>query len=136
MEAAYLMAKCKARSKQSGQRCRRDAIAGGTVCPTHGGSAPQVRASARLRLAALVDPSINVLDKLLKDRKKEPALAYRAAVAVLDRNGFGATTKLIGAGDDGAIAIKLDVSAKQDLESRINSLITGAGEVAVLPEPN
>jgi hypothetical protein len=136
MEWLDLMATCTARSKQTGKRCRRPAIPGGTVCFTHGGGAPQVRAAARVRLAALVDPSINVLDKLLKRQKKEPAIAFRAAVAVLDRNGFGPTTKIIGAGEDGAITIQLDVSAKQDLESRINSLIAEAKEVTVLPEPN
>lgn len=44
--------RCKARSKHSGKQCRRYAIAGGTVCPTHGGSAPQVQAAAARRLEA------------------------------------------------------------------------------------
>lgn len=30
----------------AGKPCRKNAIAGGTVCPTHGGAAPQVRAKA------------------------------------------------------------------------------------------
>lgn len=35
----------------SGARCRRHAIRGGTVCATHGGRAPQVKAAAARRLA-------------------------------------------------------------------------------------
>lgn len=44
--------RCKAKAKHSGKQCRRYAIAGGTVCPNHGGSAPQVKAAAQRRLAA------------------------------------------------------------------------------------
>lgn len=39
------------------------------VCATHGGTAPQLRATAATRLAALVDPSIGVLDKTLRNSK-------------------------------------------------------------------
>ena len=35
----------------SGRRCRRSAVKGASVCPSHGGSAPQVRAAAAVRLA-------------------------------------------------------------------------------------
>lgn len=44
--------RCKAKSKNSGKQCRRYAIEGGTVCPTHGGSAPHVKAAAARRLEA------------------------------------------------------------------------------------
>lgn len=43
--------RCTARSKRSGQRCRKLAVRGATVCATHGGSAPQVRAAAARRVA-------------------------------------------------------------------------------------
>lgn len=42
---------CTAKSKRSGERCRRWAVAGGKVCPTHGGKAKQVQAAAKRRLA-------------------------------------------------------------------------------------
>jgi hypothetical protein len=42
--------RCRAHSKRSGERCRRSAIPGGTVCVMHGGAAPQVAAAARRRL--------------------------------------------------------------------------------------
>lgn len=42
--------RCTARSKQSGERCKRWAIKGGTVCPMHGGKSSLVRAKAERRL--------------------------------------------------------------------------------------
>jgi len=38
-----------ARSKRSGERCKRTPIVGGTVCSMHGGLAPQVAAAALRR---------------------------------------------------------------------------------------
>lgn len=40
---------CTARSKRSGERCKRAAIVGGTVCSMHGGKAPAVAAAAEQR---------------------------------------------------------------------------------------
>lgn len=42
---------CTATSKRSGERCRRWAVAGGKVCPNHGGKAPQVKRAAEQRAA-------------------------------------------------------------------------------------
>lgn len=42
--------RCKAR-KRNGDPCGRYAVVGGTVCPSHGGNAPQVRAKAKQRVA-------------------------------------------------------------------------------------
>jgi hypothetical protein len=64
-------------------RCKRQAIAGGSVCPVHGGSAPQVKKKAQARLLALVDPALAVVLFDLQN-KKEPALARRASEDVLD----------------------------------------------------
>lgn len=44
-------ARCSARSKRSGEQCKRTAVAGATVCTAHGGKAPQVRAAAERRVA-------------------------------------------------------------------------------------
>lgn len=41
---------CTAKSKQSGSRCRRAAIPGGSVCWMHGGASPATRAAAQRRL--------------------------------------------------------------------------------------
>ena len=61
--------RCEAQSKQSGTRCKRHAIAGGRVCSMHGGKAPNVIAAAKIRLAALVDPTILRLEKEIKRGK-------------------------------------------------------------------
>lgn len=42
--------RCTATAKSTGERCRKAAIRGGTVCGTHGGSAPQTKAAAQRRL--------------------------------------------------------------------------------------
>lgn len=42
--------KCTAKSKQSGERCKRYPIRGGTVCAIHGGKTPVVAAAAKRRL--------------------------------------------------------------------------------------
>jgi len=42
--------RCKARSNRTGQQCARKPIAGGDVCASHGGRAPQVKAAATRRL--------------------------------------------------------------------------------------
>ena len=85
------MARCTAKNGR-GEACKAQAIRGGNVCFTHGGAAPQVKAAAEARLRALVDPSIGVLDKTLKNGKR-PDLALKAATDVLDRQGFGAVHK-------------------------------------------
>jgi hypothetical protein len=77
---------CSAQSKQSGEQCKRPPIPGGNVCRMHGGAAPQVQASARDRLNALVEPAIEALGRAMRSRNV-PAIV-RAAQLVLDRCGF------------------------------------------------
>lgn len=73
----------------------------------HGGGAPQVKKSAALRLAALVDPAIGVLAKALK-QTGDLRLAADVAKDVLNRNGFKSPDemKLVGAGPNGEIQIE------------------------------
>lgn len=42
--------RCTATSTQTGERCRKRPIVGGTVCYTHGGATPQVKAAAAERV--------------------------------------------------------------------------------------
>lgn len=56
------------------------------MCVKHGGGAPQVQNKARERLAALVDPSLARLAKLI-DSDNEP-VALGAVKDALDRNGY------------------------------------------------
>jgi hypothetical protein len=65
----------------------------------HGGGAPQVKKAAALRLAALVDPAIAQLAKLLKSGN--PSVSLGAVKDVLDRNGFKPTDKTELTGADG-----------------------------------
>lgn len=80
--------RCTAKAKSTGNRCKRAPIAGGNVCSKHGASAPQVKRSARLRLAELVDPAIVVLGRALADPKVATSDRLRAVDAVLDRAGY------------------------------------------------
>jgi hypothetical protein len=79
------MAQCTAHAK-SGSRCKQPAIPGGAVCRYHGGSAPQVRNKAAIRLASLVDPAVAKLAKTLKS--KTESIALRAVQDILDRTNM------------------------------------------------
>jgi hypothetical protein len=70
---------------------------GCNVCRSHGGAAPQVKRRAEERLAALVDPAIDELRKLL--RSKSPAVVLGAVKDVLDRNGFKPKDVVVVEGD-------------------------------------
>lgn len=78
---------CTAKNNR-GEPCGRYAIRGGTVCRSHGGAAPQVRAAAQLRLAELVNPA---LATIAREMTMSPvsAVRLRAAQDILDRAGIG-----------------------------------------------
>lgn len=100
---------CTATNRR-GERCGQAPILGGTVCKTHGGSAPQVRRKAALRLQELIDPAIGVLAREMVTADKS-ADRQRAANSVLDRAGVPRTATVLD-GD----------SAKALLVERINAL--------------
>lgn len=78
--------KCTARISDGSRQCERWAINGSTVCATHGGRAPQVKKSAKERLAELIEPALEGLHTALKSG--EIPSIVRAAQVVLDRTGF------------------------------------------------
>lgn len=78
---------CSATSKTTGSQCRKPAIPGGTVCRNHGGNAPQVRRKAEERLAALVDPAIGALSRMIQQKRKIDAVTMAAVRDILDRAG-------------------------------------------------
>jgi hypothetical protein len=45
--------RCTARSTRSGERCKKAAMLGATVCRSHGGAAPQARRAAEVRAAQM-----------------------------------------------------------------------------------
>ena len=99
MEGAYLMAtpepdnthRCTAKAKSTQDRCKNQAIMGGTVCRIHGGAAPQVRAvAARRVLESFVTPALIRLEALLTDPTVPDSVAMRAVDSTLDRGGYAA----------------------------------------------
>ncbi len=100
--------RCTATSKQSGERCRRRPHPGANVCVIHGSGSKSVKAAARDRLLAAVDPAIDSLRNIaalakdakgLKDLKvSNPRLfsaVVRASMAILDRSGYPATKEYV-----------------------------------------
>lgn len=83
----------------SGERCRKAAILGGVVCGTHGGSAPQVKRSARERLLEAADPAAARLVRALESEDERAAI--RAAQIILDRAGLHPTQGVELTGKDG-----------------------------------
>lgn len=72
-----------------GKQCKRWAIRGSTVCAFHGGRAPMVRAAARRRMLELVGPAFETLLECMADTEARWQDRVQAAIAVLDRAGFG-----------------------------------------------
>lgn len=120
--------RCTAHSTRTGEPCKRAAILGGTVCSTHGGSAPAVKRKAAERLAALQDPAVDALQRSLEaqtrqlDRKgrvrtlgDDHAAQTRAATVVLDRTGLGPSQTV-------------DVRAGERLAALIAEVDSGAEE--------
>lgn len=77
---------CTAHAR-SGSQCKRSPILGGTVCRMHGGAVPQVRAAAAARIAALVDPALARLARLI-DLAETDSVKLAAVKDVLDRAGL------------------------------------------------
>lgn len=78
--------KCKAH-KTNGDPCGRWPVKGATVCPKHGGSAPQVRRKAQERLAEAADSLMAALLKIASSAESE-AVRLAAIKDALDRAGF------------------------------------------------
>lgn len=129
-------ARCSAKSKQSGERCKRAAIVGGAVCHVHGGARRATREAARLRLLAAADPAAAKLVRLLDS--DDEAAQHRAAVAVLDRAGLGRTDHVELSGPEGR-PIAVTVQAAQvvqvltgvlqdldiELDDRVRQIVAG-----------
>lgn len=77
----------------SGEQCRAPAMNGQRVCRIHGGSTPQARASAKLRILAQVDPALEKLAYEMEHAEKS-ADRIRAADSILDRAGYGRQAKV------------------------------------------
>ena len=97
--------RCTAHSARTGQPCKRPPIRGGTVCATHGGSAPQVRRAATRRIEELRPAAIQYYDWLLEQRDF-PSAGLGAANAVMDRvDGRPAETMRVVAMTEAALQL-------------------------------
>lgn len=101
---APMKGRCTAKSSRTGKPCAKYPINGGTVCRTHGGAAPQVKAKALERLMALQNPAIDCLTKLI-ERQEYPSTAYAAARDVLDRT-MGKPTESVQVEQSGELTIR------------------------------
>lgn len=111
--------KCKAHLK-SGKPCSAWAIKGGTVCRTHGGSAPQVIASAKMRLAALVSPAITELTRLMKTSKLDP-VRLGCVKDILDRTGHKAVDVMEITSRDATILTDLSTETLQRIADELEA---------------
>lgn len=91
---------CTAHSSRTGKPCQRPPILGGTVCRTHGGAAPQVKAKALQRLEAYQDRAIDSLFELA-ETAEYPSVRYQAVRDVLDRTMGKPTESVQVTGKDG-----------------------------------
>lgn len=111
--------RCTAKSKQSGERCKRAAIVGGTVCKIHGGGTPVAKVAAERRqqedaarraLANLgepepIDPAQALLNLIAG--KHGEVLWLRAKVREVEPAmlTWGATEHREGVGPEGPISV-------------------------------
>lgn len=79
---------CTAR-RRDGTQCTNFAINGAKVCRMHGGSAPQVRAAAQVRILMASDTAVAKLVKLLSSKDERVVLA--AAKDLADRANLAGT---------------------------------------------
>lgn len=113
--------RCTAYARSTGQRCGNAPIKGGTVCKFHGGGAPAVRQKAKLRLAALVDPAIATLGRVMVTAERDQD-KLRAAEAILDRAGHPRAARIEGR-----------VSLEDAREQLLEQLLQKRAELAAAP---
>lgn len=79
--------RCSAK-RSNGTPCKRWAIVGGNVCPTHGGSAPQVRAAAQRRIQQRVLSAVDIAWRMIEDEDVPAAVRARLLIDLQDRAGL------------------------------------------------
>jgi hypothetical protein len=87
-------------SQRKKKRCEKSAINGSNVCRSHGAGSPKVKQAARIRLASLVDPAIDIAAKILKPKPGrrnfvKPELQWTVARDILDRNALKAKEEIV-----------------------------------------
>ena len=111
--------------RRNGDQCRRSAIKGSNVCATHGGSAPQVKRAAQVRLMMAADRVAGLLLQIADDQKVPVQVRLAAMRDILDRAGLVATQQ---------IALAAEVTT-QTWEQRADAAVVDWGELAELMPP-
>jgi hypothetical protein len=73
---------------EQGERCKRPPVKGATVCPAHGGAAPQVRLKAEAQLRAARDSLMEMLLTIARDEAVQAKDRLKAITWALERAGF------------------------------------------------
>lgn len=110
---------CAAHSR-SGARCGQPAVPGATVCRYHGGTAPQVRRAAQLRLLELVDPAVATLARELTNSRARPIERIKAAEKILEFAGMDK-----GAAIDGEVSRQFLVERLVQLRDELEANLAG-----------
>jgi hypothetical protein len=105
--------RCTAR-RRNGTPCNNRPIRGGTVCRMHGGSAPQVKRAAQVRLDMAADRAAAVMVRIMEDDAAPTADRIRAAAQVLDRAGM-------------RTGIDVNVSGGLTWEQKLDSMLVDVG---------
>ena len=84
---------CKAR-RRNGEPCGNPPMLGSTVCRMHGGSAPQVKQAAQVRLMMAADPAAARLIEIANDKTMPPNVRLAANKEILDRANVVGTQQL------------------------------------------
>ncbi|MEV8265642.1 HGGxSTG domain-containing protein [Microbacterium sp. NPDC077057] len=81
-------------SRRNGEPCLNYAIKGATVCRMHGGSAPQVRRAAQVRILMASDLAAKKMVELMSNPKVDDRVKLAAAKDLLDRANLAGTQNI------------------------------------------
>lgn len=110
---------CTARSSRTGERCKR-LVRGGGVCPTHGGSAPQVRAAREARILEMRSRAYGEVEE------RSPAEALLAASGSLDAT-LQRLEQLAADGGGADAVILREIRSAASESARVAKLVQDAG---------
>lgn len=119
MEPAIPSSQCTARSSRTGERCKR-LVRGGGVCPTHGGSAPQVRAAREARILEMRSRAYGEVEE------RSPAEALLAASGSLDAT-LQRLEQLAADGGGADAVILREIRSAASESARVAKLVQDAG---------
>lgn len=87
--------RCNGKLVEDGSQCRREAVAGTTVCLRHGATAPQTLAKAATRIQLAADEAVKALMTMAADTDVAAAVRAKIWQDFLDRGGLVPTNKVL-----------------------------------------